>query len=99
MAVKPDWKLNIPSLALTTVMGGAGCVAAFFLLQGEVKALAHRMERAERSIEKIEVARETDREANRTQRQQDREALLIIQGDIRVVRQMLENMRPSAPPR
>lgn len=93
--IKADWKVNIPSFGLTALASAAGCLAAFFLLQGDVKALSGRMDRTERAIEKLELAREADRQL----RVQDREAILTIQGDVRVVRQMLEGMRPPAGPR
>jgi hypothetical protein len=95
MSIKADWKLNIPSFLVTAAASAAGCLAAFFLLQGDVKALSGRMDRVERNIEKLEIAREADRAL----RLQDREAILTIQGDVRVVRQMLEGMRPGATPR
>jgi hypothetical protein len=95
MSIKPDWKLNVPSFVITAVSSGIGCVGAFFLLQGDVKALTGRMDRVERSIEKLELARDADRAL----RIQDREAILTIQGDVRVVRQMLETMRPAGGPR
>lgn len=95
MSIKADWKVNVPSFVVTALASAGGCLAAFFLLQGDVKALSGRMDRVERNIEKLELARDADRQL----RLQDREAIFTIQGDVRVVRQMLENMRPAGGPR
>lgn len=97
MAVKLDWKLNAPSIAVTFVASGAGCLIAFVVLQGDVKALTNHVTRVEQRVDKIEAAREADRSTVQTIRLE----LVDMRGDIRVVRQILEGMRPApaSPPR
>jgi hypothetical protein len=99
MTIKTDWKLNVPSFAMTALASAAGCVVAFVVLQSDVKALNGHVLRVEQRVERIEARREADREESRIQRNADREAVLTMQGDIRVVRQILEGMRtsPSGP--
>lgn len=83
---KIDWKWNLPSFIATGVASGIGCAVAFAALQGEVKALIGRVDDYKTRIERLEAGRQTDREA-----------LIVMQGDIRVIRHILETSRP--PPR
>lgn len=97
MPVKINREINVWSIATTC----AAVLAAGVWLQADVKALQHRDIQIETRIaetraeivrvetlfgKRIDVA---DQRAER-----DREAILTIQGDIRVVRQILEGMRP-----
>lgn len=97
LPLKPDWKFNIPSAVATATSAGIGCIIAFVVLQSKVEATQDRMGLVEVRVDRLEQAREIDR----TARQTDREAILTMQGDIRVVRQILEGMRaaPAGPPR
>ena len=97
MAIKPDWKINVPSVAMTVAASAAGCLAAFFVLQGDVRALTVNLGRVEQRVEKIETAREADRNTVHSIRLE----IVDMKGDIRVVRQILEGMRPlpAGPPR
>lgn len=99
MAIKADWKLNVPSFAMTALASAAGCVVAFVVLQSDVKALNGHVLRVEQRVEKIEARRDADREESRTQRQTDRDAFLRMEGDVRVIRQIVESLRvaPAGP--
>jgi len=93
MSLKPDWKFNVPSALATAASAAAGMLIAFFALQSKVEATTGNITRLEKRVDRIEEAREQDR----SQRQTDREAIITMQGDIRVVRQILEGMRASPP--
>lgn len=85
-APKVDWKWNLPSFFVTVLASGLGCAAAWGLMQGEVKALIGRVDEYKQRIERLEAGRQTDREA-----------LIVMQGDIRVIRHILETARPPLP--
>lgn len=89
--IKFDWKLNAPSALYTFLSAAAGILVAFLLLQSKVEATVTAVSRIEQRVEKIEVGREADR----LQRQNDRDAFLRMEGDVRVIRQIVEGLRPS----
>lgn len=88
-AFKPDWKLSIPSFIYTALSALVGVVGAFYLLQSKVEATASHVGRVEIRVERLEAGREQDRE----QRRQDRDAFLRMEGDVRVIRQIVEGLR------
>lgn len=84
--VKPDWKLNVPSFAMTALASAAGCIVAFVVLQSDVKAINSHVTRVELRVEKIEARRDADRDA-----------FLRMEGDVRVIRQIVESLRVVPP--
>lgn len=97
--IKFDWKLNAPSALYTFLSAAAGILVAFMLLQSRVEATVTSIARIEKRVDTLETNRETDREAARTQRQTDRDAFLQLHGDVRVIRQIVEGLRPAGGPR
>jgi hypothetical protein len=85
-----DWKINAPSAIYTFLSAAAGILVAFMLLQSKVEAIVSRIANLEVRIEKVEIAREVDR----VQRQNDRDAFLRMEGDLRVIRQIVEGLKP-----
>lgn len=100
MAIKINRDVNIWSIATMVVL----TTASFTWLQADVKALQTkdvqietRISETRAEITRVETifTRRIDIADQRAER--DREAILTIQGDIRVVRQILEGMRASPP--
>jgi hypothetical protein len=93
--VKFDWKLNAPSALYTFLSAAAGILVAFMMLQSKVDSIVSRIGNMEARIDKVETAREVDR----LQRQTDRDAFLRMEGDLRVIRQIVEGLKPQGPAR
>jgi hypothetical protein len=93
--VKPDWAVNVPSLAITVGGTAIGCVIAFVVLQSRVEATAGHLVRVEQRVEKLESAREADRNNLQTIRLE----ISDVKGDLRVIRQIVEGMQPQRTPR
>lgn len=84
---KPDWfdgKINLGNVVSWLVILCAS-TAAFVMVQTDVKAL-----QAFRDETKVEMARFRD------QRQLDREAIIEMRGDVRFIRQLLEQQKPAS---
>lgn len=90
MALRLNKEVNVWSIGTTL----AAFISMFVWLQADVRALQQQDLEIKATITRVETtfSRRIDLADIRSER--DREAILTIQGDIRVVRQILEGMRP-----
>jgi hypothetical protein len=77
-----DWRVNIASFSWTVFASIIGCVFAFAVLQGDVRALISRVDDHRTRIDRLEAKRNIDRDT-----------IAEMKGDIRVIRQILEGNR------
>lgn len=77
-----DWKVNIASFGWTVFASIIGCVFAFALLQGDVRAVIGRVDEHRTRLDRLEAGRSADRDT-----------IAEMKGDIRVIRQILEGNR------
>jgi hypothetical protein len=77
-----DGKIS-PGNVISWLLTSGGVVAVFVWIQADVKALQEWKLESRSKIDRLE-----------SQRASDRETLMEIKGDIRVIRQMLEQRTP-----
>lgn len=93
MALKVNYEVNFWSIGATFGTTLVTLAMAWVWLQSDVKALQTKDIVIETRIDKLESTMTRRADVADERARADREALLRMEGDIRVVRQILEGMR------
>lgn len=93
MSAKFNTEFNVWSILTTLVTTAVTITMAWVWLQSDVKALQTKDAAIEVRMDRLETSMTRRADAADERARIDREALLRMEGDIRVVRQILEGMR------